>query len=161
MAAIHRLPVVFICENNLWALSGAFAEMTAGEGVAQRASAYAIPGEKVDGNDVEAVFTAVDRAASRARQGMGPSLLECLSYRWEAHSIYTRVDVRPREEIEDWKQNDSIERYRNRLLKLEIATSDSLRQIDSEVAAAIAGAVEFAKNSPPPERGTALEDVYS
>ena len=115
----------------------------------------------MDGNDVEAVFTAVDKAASRARQGMGPSLLECVSYRWEGHSIFTRVEIRPQQEIEEWKQKDPIERYRVRLLELEIATPSSLQQIDLEVAAKVDSAVNFAKNSPPPDRATAFEDVYS
>src|SRR6202007_885477 len=94
MAAILCLPVVFICENNFWALSAAFDATTSGRSVAQRAAAYQMPGETVDGNDGEAVFAAVRRAASRARQGLGPSLLECVSYRWEGHSIFTRTDVR-------------------------------------------------------------------
>jgi TPP-dependent pyruvate/acetoin dehydrogenase alpha subunit len=161
MASIHRLPVVFICENNLWALSAPFAEMTAGGSVAGRAGAYGIPGEKVDGNDVEAVFTAVDGAAARARQGIGPSLLECVSYRWEGHSIFTRVENRPLDEIEQWKQKDSIERYRARLLELKIASPELFHKIDREVAAAVLGAVSFAKNSPPPVKENALKDVYS
>jgi TPP-dependent pyruvate/acetoin dehydrogenase alpha subunit len=160
MASIYRLPLVFICENNLWALSASFAETTAGASVAGRASSYGIPGETVDGNDVEAVFSAVDKAAVRACQGMGPSLLECVSYRWEGHSIFTRVENRPQKEIEEWKQKDSVERYRARLLELKIATPEMLQQIDREVAEAIFRAVSFAKNSPPPEREQALEDVY-
>ena len=161
MASIYRLPLVFICENNLWALSAPFAETTAGASVAGRASSYGIPGETVDGNNVEAVFTAVDKAAVRACQGKGPSLLECVSYRWEGHSIFTRVDNRPQKEIEEWKQKDSIERYRAHLLKLKIATPEVLHQIDLDVADAISGAVSFAKNSPQPKREQALEDVYS
>jgi TPP-dependent pyruvate/acetoin dehydrogenase alpha subunit len=161
MASIYKLPLVFICENNLWALSASFAETTAGESVAGRASSYGMPGETVDGNDVEAVFTAVDKAAVRAGQGMGPSLLECVSYRWEGHSIFTRVENRPQKEIEEWKEKDSIERYRVHLLNLKIATPEVLHQIDLQVADAISGAVSFAKNSPQPEREQAMEDVYS
>jgi TPP-dependent pyruvate/acetoin dehydrogenase alpha subunit len=88
MAAIYRVPVVFICENNQWALSAAFAETSAVDSVADRAASYKMPGERVDGNDVEAVFTAVEKAASRARQGMGPSLLEC--------DLYTSGDTPPK-----------------------------------------------------------------
>jgi pyruvate dehydrogenase E1 component alpha subunit len=160
LAAIQHLPVVFICENNLWALSTAFAEVTSGQSVAQRATAYQMPGEKVDGNDVEAVFAAVDRAAARARQGIGPSLLECVTYRWEAHSVFTRTDIRPQEEIEQWKRNDPIQRYRSRLLKLGTATPESLQLIESEVAAEVALAADFARRSPDPDRRTALEDIY-
>jgi TPP-dependent pyruvate/acetoin dehydrogenase alpha subunit len=161
MAAILCLPVVFICENNFWALSAAFDATTSGRSVAQRAAAYQMPGETVDGNDVEAVFAAVRRAASRARQGLGPSLLECVSYRWEGHSIFTRTDVRPHEEVEQWKQNDPIERYRSRLLSLKQTDPESLQQVDSEVVAEVARAAEFARRSLPPDSGTALEDIYS
>jgi TPP-dependent pyruvate/acetoin dehydrogenase alpha subunit len=161
MASIYKLPLVFLCENNLWALSAPFAETTAGGSVARRASSYGIPGETVDGNDVEAVFSAVEHAGARARQGMGPSLLECLSYRWEGHSIFTRVENRPKQEIEGWKQKDSIERYRARLLKMKVATPETLHQIDLEVADAVLGAVKFASNSPQPNREEATEDVYS
>jgi TPP-dependent pyruvate/acetoin dehydrogenase alpha subunit len=161
MASIYRLPLVLICENNLWALSAPFAETTAGESVAGRAAAYGLPGERVDGNDVEAVFAAVDKAAFRASQGKGPSLVECLSYRWEGHSIFTRVENRPQEEIDEWKKKDSIARYRGHLLEQQIATPDQLSQINLEVAAAISGAVNFAKDSPPPNMEKAVEDVYS
>jgi TPP-dependent pyruvate/acetoin dehydrogenase alpha subunit len=161
MASIYGLPLVFICENNLWALSAPFAEMTAGGSVSGRASSYGIPGETVDGNDVEAVFTVAEKAAVRASQGMGPSLIECVSYRWEGHSIFTRVENRPRKEIEEWKQKDSIERYRAHLLRMKIATPEVLHQIDLEVSDAVAGAVSFARNSPQPKSEQATEDVYS
>ena len=160
MAAICRLPVVFICENNLWALSAPFAKTTAGESVAHRATAYGIPGEKVDGNDVEAVFKAVDAAATLARRGAGPSLLECETYRWEGHSIFTRVEMRPQEEIHEWKERDSIALYRRRLLDLKITTAESLHHIELEVSKAVADAVIFAKNSAAPCTATAFEDVY-
>jgi len=161
MAAIYRLPVVFICENNLWALSAAFLETSAVGSVADRAGSYKIPGEQVDGNDVEAVFTAAYKAASRAQKGLGPSLLECVSYRWEGHSIFTRVEIRPQQEIAKWKRKDPIERFRGHLLRRGIATSNLLQQIDLEVEASLDRAAQFAKNSPPPDRGTAFEDVYS
>jgi TPP-dependent pyruvate/acetoin dehydrogenase alpha subunit len=161
MASIYGLPLVFICENNLWALSAPFAEMTAGGSVSGRASSYGIPGETVDGNDVEAVFTVAEKAAVRASQGMGPSLIECVSYRWEGHSIFTRVENRPRKEIEEWKQKDSIERYRAHLLGMKIATPEVLHQIDLAVSDAVAGAVSFARNSPQPKSEQATEDVYS
>jgi pyruvate dehydrogenase E1 component alpha subunit len=161
LAAMRRLPAVFICENNQWALSAPFTEMTAGGSVAKRAAAYDIPGEKIDGNDVVAVFEAASRAAVRARKGLGPSLLECLTYRWETHSVFTRVEIRPHNEIEQWKQKDPIVRYRARLLEEEkIASVESLDRIEAEVETEVAGAVEFAKNSGPPDLKFALEDVY-
>jgi len=161
LAAIHRLPVVFICENNLWALSAPFDEMTAGKSLANRAAAYALPGERVDGNDVEAVFRAVSRSIARARSGLGPSLLECLTYRWEAHSVFTRQEIRPKEEIEEWKQKDPIASYRSRLIELKILGSERFEQIDSEVEAEVTRAVAFAKSSPAPSPEVAGRNVYT
>src|SRR2546428_7218230 len=161
LAAIRRLAVVFICENNLWALSAPFAEVTAGGSVANRAGAYGIPGEKVDGNDVEAVFKAVNEAAKRARAGLGPSLLECVSYRWEGHSIFTRQEIRPAEEIHQWKQRDPIHRYRARLIEAKTAASEVLGQIELQVSEQISKAIQFAKNSSLPDSETAFRNTYA
>ena len=161
LAGVLGLPVVFICENNLWALSAPFSQVTAGGSVSHRAQAYGMPGEAVDGNDVEVVFQTVHEAAERARKGEGPSLLECRSYRWEPHSLFTRQDLRTQEEIEEWKQRDPIERYRTHLLESETATAESLDLIETEVAAEVAQAVQFAKQSPPVDEKSAWEDVYA
>jgi len=161
LAAIHRLPVIFICENNLWALSAPFDEMTAGKSIASRASAYAIPGEEVDGNDVEAVFRAVSRSAARARSGLGPSLIECVGYRWEAHSVFTRQDIRPKQEIEQWKRKDPIAIYRSRLIDHKLSASEKFEQIDAEVEAEVTRAVAFAKSSPAPDPEVAARNVYT
>jgi len=161
LAAVRRLAVVFICENNLWALSAPFAEVTAGGSVANRAGAYGIPGEKVDGNDVEAVFKAVNEAAKRARAGLGPSLLECVSYRWEGHSIFTRQEIRPEEEIQQWKRRDPISRYRARLIEAKTTTSEVLRQFELQASEQISEAVKFAKNSPLPDAETAFQHTYA
>lgn len=159
-AAIYRLGVVFICENNLWALSAPFVEMTAGESVAKRAAAYAMPGKRIDGNDVETVFHTVREAAERAGRGEGPSLIECLTYRWEGHSIFTRQEIRPQVEIEEWKRKDPIANYRARLLELKTVTPETLARIESNVAAEISAAVEFAKESPAPDSLTAFQHLY-
>lgn len=159
LSGVLRLPVIFICENNFWALSAPFAQTTAGRSVAKRAIAYGIPGEQVDGNDVEAVFRAVGEAADRARNGHGPSLIECLSYRWEQHSLFTRAELRPRAEIKDWIQKDPIERYRKKLTTGRVATQKELDKIAVEVAVELKSAVEFAKASPIPEPGIAFKDV--
>jgi TPP-dependent pyruvate/acetoin dehydrogenase alpha subunit len=161
LASVQRLPVVFICENNLWALSAPFAETTAGGSVANRSSAYGIPGVRVDGNDVRAVFEVVSNAAAHARQGLGPSLLECESYRWEGHSIFTRMEIRPEGEIKQWKQQDPIVRLRTQLTESGSVPAKTLEQIESEVAANVAEAVEFAKNSPAPDPSKAFEHVFA
>ena len=160
LAAVLRLAVVFFCENNQWALSTPFVQATAGGSVANRAAAYGMRGERVDGNDVEAVYRAASNAAGYARRGEGPWLLECISYRWEPHSIFTRQETRPKAEIEEWKQKDPIARHRARLLDLGISTVETLSQIDSGVTAAVANAVGVARNSPEPDPATALRDVY-
>jgi TPP-dependent pyruvate/acetoin dehydrogenase alpha subunit len=159
LAAARRLPIVLICENNLWALSAPFAEATAGGSVAGRAAAYGIPGMEVDGNDVQAVFEATHQAARHARGGCGPSLIECRSYRWEAHSIFTRTETRPAMEIERWKHKDPIARLRERLLALGTAFAAQLDAIDSDVSDQVARAADFAKNSPKPAPESAFQDI--
>lgn len=160
-AAVNHLAVIFICENNLWALSTSFKETTAGGSVSNRAAAYGIPGQRVDGNDVEAVYGATCTAVTRAAEGAGPSIIECVSYRWEPHSIYTRRETRPQQEIEDWKQKDPIARYRQFLITNKEATAEALGQIDSEVQAEVAQASAFALGSPTPGPEIADQDVYS
>jgi TPP-dependent pyruvate/acetoin dehydrogenase alpha subunit len=159
--AVNHLAVVFICENNLWALGTSFKETTAGGSVSNRAAAYGMPGQRVDGNDVEVVFGAARAAAARATQGAGPSLIECVSYRWEPHSIFTRREIRPPEEIEEWKQKDPIARYRQFLIQNKVANTEELGQIDSEVQAEVAKASAFALGSPTPNPESADQDVYS
>jgi TPP-dependent pyruvate/acetoin dehydrogenase alpha subunit len=160
LAAVNHLPVLFICENNLWALSASSEEVTAGSGVANRAAAYGMPGYKVDGNDVEAVFQTVSASAARATDGAGPCLIECLSYRWESHSIIPRQEIRPEQEIDDWKQKDPIRLYGELLLASKLATAEALGRIDSETTAEAARAVAFAKGSPTPDLESAFQDIY-
>jgi pyruvate dehydrogenase E1 component alpha subunit len=120
-----------------------------------------MPGQRVDGNEVEAVFEAAGEAAARANEGAGPSLLECVSYRWEPHSIFTRRETRPQQEIEEWKLKDPIARYRRFLTETKEATTDELGEIDSEVQAEAAKASVFATTSPTPAPESADQDVYA
>ena len=161
LASVQRLPVVFICENNLWALSAGFAETTAGGSVANRAKSYGIPGRNVDGNDVQTVFDATREAAARAREGLGPSLLESASYRWEGHSIFTKRELRPESEIQWWKERDPILRLRTRLKETCGTPTETLEQIETAIGIEIAEAVRFAKSSPLPDPLTATEHIYS
>jgi pyruvate dehydrogenase E1 component alpha subunit len=110
---------------------------------------------------VEVVFGATRAAAARATEGAGPSLIECVSYRWEPHSIFTRRETRPQQEIEEWKQKDPIARYRQFLITNKEATTEELEQIDSEVQAEVAKASSFALGSPTPGPESADQDVYS
>lgn len=159
LAAILRLPVVFICENNLWALSAPFSETTAGGDVSKRAASYGLPGKRVDGNDIEAVFEVVNEFATRARVGNGPALVECVSYRWEPHSLFTRGELRSKAEIDEWKSKDPIERYGHQLIRRKIVTEQMIQQIQSDINSELSSAVEFAKRSLTPPGETALEDL--
>jgi TPP-dependent pyruvate/acetoin dehydrogenase alpha subunit len=159
-AAVNKLAVVFVCENNHWALSAGFEATTAVNHVADRAAAYSMPGHIVDGNDVEAVHAVAVTAIKRARTGEGPSLVECKTYRWEGHSVFPRPDPRPAQEIEDWRKRDPIAALLQVLLDNGILDADGQSQIEEEVAALIDEAESFARSSPLPDPETAFEDIY-
>ncbi len=162
MAAIWNLPVIFVCENNMYATEVAFASVARNTNVAERGYVYGLPGIAVDGNDVAAVYTAAGEAVRRARAGEGPTLLECRTYRTRAHSEGMRdVGYRTKEEVDEWKRRDPIESYRTRLIADELATDDDLRGIEDEIAAVIAEALDFATHSPWPDAATATAHVYS
>jgi len=160
-AAVNQLAVIFICENNQWALSTAFKNTTAGGSVANRGTSYGIPGRQLDGNDVEAVFGATQEAVVHAAGGAGPSLLEFVSYRWEPHSIFTRRETRPQQEIDEWKKKDPIARYREVLIKTHGVPAVELDELDSEVQAEVAKASAFALGSPAPNPEAAIQDVFA
>ncbi len=162
LAAIWKLPVLFVCENNQYATEVPFVTVAGNPNVAERAAAYGMPGYRLDGNDVVAVFEATAEAVRRARAGEGPTLFECLTYRTRAHSEGMRdAGYRTREEIEEWRGRDPIKRLRTRLLDERVATSEELERIEAEVQAEIDAAVEFAKNSPWPDPATATTHIYS
>jgi len=161
MAALWRLPVVYICENNLYAMSTRVREATAIERLSSRAAAYGMPGETIDGNDVLAVRDAVAEAAERARGGKGPALLECLTYRYLGHSKSDQREYRSREEEKAWLARDPIRRSEERLLASGELSPEGLAAMDREVAAEIEDAVAFAEASPFPEPSTATDAVYA
>jgi 2-oxoisovalerate dehydrogenase E1 component len=162
LAAIWRLPIVFVCENNQYGLSAASRLVTAGDTIAGRAAAYGIPGEKIDGNDVEEVYEAASVATARARAGEGPSLIEALTYRWGEHSMRANLPrYRPVEEEEAWRARDPIKRLRERLLGEDGADEAALEQIAAKTAAEVEAAVSFAKASPEPSPEIMLPAVMS
>jgi len=161
MAAIWALPVVFVCENNLYAMGTHQSRVMMIENVADRAAAYGIPGVVVDGNDVLAVYEATREAVERAREGKGPTLIECKTYRHKGHSRFDPATYRPKEEVEEWLKKDPISRFRARLLETGILTEEEANRIEQEVFAAVEEAVKFALESPYPEPKEALEDVYA
>jgi len=161
MAAIWKLPVVFVCENNQYAMSFSVKKAFAIERISDRAAAYGMPGVTVDGNDVLAVYQAVSQAVKRARAGEGPSLIENVTYRWRGHSKSDANRYRTREEIEAWKQKCPIKRFRARLIEEGMLTEEEADRIEREAYAAIEAAVQFAEASPEPTLETIEEGVYA
>ena len=161
MAAIWKLPVVYVCENNQYAMSFSVKKAFAIEHISDRAAAYGMPGTTVDGNDVLAVYQAVSQAVEQARAGAGPALIENVTYRWRGHSKSDANRYRTREEIESWKQKCPIKRFRARLVKEEVLTEEEAVQIEQEAYAAIDAAVAFAEASPEPALETIEEGVYA
>ena len=163
LAAQWNLPVIYVCENNLWAVNTPAANTVSIGDVAIRAEAYGIPGTIVDGNDVLAVRDAASVAIARARAGDGPTLLECKTYRHRRHTERAaQADARPPEEIEAWQKKDPIDRLVRHLQQQQGQLSeDEWRAMDAQVVQTIEDAVAFAAASPYPALEAALEDVFA
>lgn len=161
LAAIYGLPVLFICENNMYATEIAFSYATRNTDVGARGAMYGMPGVTVDGNDIMAVYAAAGEATERARSGGGPTLIECRTYRTRPHAEGMRDGgYRSLEEVESWKQRDPIQTYRARLIAAGKATESELAGLESEIAALAEDAIEFARNSPYPDPATAAQYIY-
>jgi 2-oxoisovalerate dehydrogenase E1 component len=162
LAAIWKLPVLFVCENNLYATEVPFETVAGNPVVGARGAAYGMDGVRLDGNDVLAVHEAAGTAVRRARAGEGPTLLECLTYRTRPHSEGMRdAGYRTREEVEAWKARCPIQRWREQLLAAGTVAETEFDRIDHEVAALVGEAVEQAKQDPWPDPVTAGDHVYS
>ena len=161
MASAWSLPVIFVCENNLYAMGTRQSRIMNIENIADRAAAYGIPGVTVDGNDVLAVFEASQKAVDQARSGAGPTLIECKTYRHKGHSRVDPAKYRPKEEVEQWLANDPLKRFRTTLQQNENFSQAEVQKIEENVAAEIEEAVRFAVESPYPAPEEALEDVYA
>jgi pyruvate dehydrogenase E1 component alpha subunit len=163
MAAVWKLPVIFVCENNQYAISVAARRVGSIQDYYLRKASYGIEGSKVDGNDIFSVYEAAKEAVSRARQGKGPTLIECKTYRWRGHyegeadRTYT---YRSKEEIEEWMKKCPIDRFKKFLLEKKVTKEANLQKIDEQIQTEIEEAIEFAKNSPDPNPEDALKDVY-
>jgi TPP-dependent pyruvate/acetoin dehydrogenase alpha subunit len=160
-AAVQKLPLVVIAENNGWAYSTPFRKQTAARSLADRAAAYGMPGETVDGNDVLAVYQAASVAVERARAGGGPTLLEALTYRMKGHAEHDGQAYVPREELEEWGRRDPIERYAATLLAAGDATAPDLAAIDRGIAEELDRDVDFAERCPHPAPADTSGDVYA
>lgn len=163
MASLWKLPVVYIMENNHYGEYTSSKRSTAGTGPA-RAEAMEIPAKKVDGNDILSVYEAASWAVDRARKGEGPSFIECETYRWRGHHMGDQGDTygyRKQSEIEEWKKLCPIKRFSNYLIDRNIAHTETLGQIESEVQSQIDQAVGFAKNAKYTDPSEVFEDVYA
>ena len=162
MASVWKLPVVFVCENNGYGMSTSTKRSTAVANVADRASAYNMPGKVVDGNNLSDVAEAISEAVERARRGEGPSLIENKTYRLRGHSKSDRNRYRTKEEIEDWANNrDPIAHFEADLKAYGVIDDKEIEAIRANVEKEIAEAIEFAKNSPSPDLTNLTRDVYT
>ncbi len=161
LASVWALPVLFICENNLYMEYTPIASVTAAANpAADRAPGYRIPAEVIDGNDVLVVADAVARAAGRARAGLGPTVLEAQTYRHFGHSRTDPATYRPAEEVERWLRRDPLEIASARLQALGVPP-ETITSCDERAAALVAGAVAEARAAPPPDPAEALTDVWA
>lgn len=159
MAAVWKLPVVFVCENNQYAVSTKHSDVCAVERIGDRAPAYGIPGSTVDGQDVLVVWRAVRDAVDRARRGDGPTLIEGLTYRYGDHSfLMSRLgSIRPDDEVDRWRRRDPVDILGRHLIANGVADADRLDAVREEVAKAVDGAVERARQAPEP----VVDDMWS
>jgi pyruvate dehydrogenase E1 component alpha subunit len=161
MAAIWKLPVLFICENNKYGMSVSTERSMAVAHVADRASSYKMPGEIIDGNCIEDVSEAVMRATMRARNGEGPTLLECKTYRIRGHSKSDRNRYRTKEEIEEWRARDPIGHFETNLEAFGILNKDDVAAIRAAAEAEITSAIDYARNGTDPSPAEVTRDVYT
>lgn len=161
MASVWKLPVVFFCENNQYGMSTSTAQSTAVKSIADRAPAYSMPGVVVDGNDFSAVAEASDEAVARARDGLGPTLVESFTYRFRGHSRSDRNRYRTKEEIQEWMRRDPIARMSELLESHGIVTRREIEQLELDVHREMEAAIDFADKSPAPPAAELMRDVYA
>jgi len=161
MAELWKLPVVYIIENNRYAMGTAITRSSATTDLSKRGASFNIPGEQVDGMDVRAVKAAGEKAVAWCRAGKGPYILEMLTYRYRGHSMSDPAKYRTREEVQKMRtEHDPIEQVRVRMLENKIASEDELKKIDAEVRDLVNEAAEFATNDPEPDPAELWTDVY-
>jgi acetoin:2,6-dichlorophenolindophenol oxidoreductase subunit alpha len=161
LAAIWRLPVVFVCENNKYGMSFSTARAFAIENISERAAAYGFPGVTVDGNDADAVYLAATEAVDRARRGDGPTLLENVTYRWKGHSKSDKNLYRTRDEIDEWKSKDPLIRFEEVARNAGSLSDTDIERIHTEARDAIRDAVRVANAAPDADPATLLDAVFA
>jgi acetoin:2,6-dichlorophenolindophenol oxidoreductase subunit alpha len=162
LAALYRLPVIFVCENNFYSSHMSLSERRVQDNICEAGKFHGMPGMRVDGNDVVAVYQAALEAVARARSGDGPTLLECRTYRWRGHvgpAWDLDVGVRRREELKEWMARDPVARARARLMEYGVR-ADEFEQIERDIRAEIEEAVIFARESPYPDESELASYVF-
>lgn len=160
LAAVWDLPVIFICENNKYGMSFSTEKSMRVENIADRAAAYGFPGVTVDGNDVDAVYTATATAVERARSGQGPTLIEAVTYRHKGHSKSDKNLYRTKEEIDFWKDQDPVGRFETKLIEKGILTQEEVEQITESVRNGIRSAIQEATSAPDSDPAELLSSVF-
>lgn len=160
MAMTWKIPVIFVIENNKYAMGTSVERTSNVTELYKLGSAYDMPSEPVDGMVVEEIHLAVEKAAERARSGNGPTLLEFNTYRYKGHSMSDPAKYRTKEELADYKSQDPIEQVKETILKQKFATEEDLKEIEKQIKDTVMDAVKFAEDSPYPEASEAYKDVY-
>jgi pyruvate dehydrogenase E1 component alpha subunit len=159
MAAVWKLPVVFLVENNQYGMGTAVDRASAVADIYEKAAAYRMPATQIDGNDIERVYQTIHEFAERARRGQGPQMVEAMTYRFRGHSMGDPQRYRTKEEVEGRRPNDPINRWENKMLERGWATEDEIKQIFTRVDKQIEAAVQFAEESPFPEPSELYTDI--
>jgi pyruvate dehydrogenase E1 component alpha subunit len=160
LASVWKLPTIFVCQNNLFAEHTTFEKMTGGQNVANRADGYGMPGVRVDGNDPEAMYSAFAEAVARARAGEGPTLLECMTFRFFGHNFGDDDSYMPPAQKAAAMEADPVPRLRARLVADRIATEEELAAVEADIESQIDQAIEFALASPWPDPDELRFDVF-
>jgi acetoin:2,6-dichlorophenolindophenol oxidoreductase subunit alpha len=161
MAAIWKLPVVYVCENNQYAMSASAEWTVAGGNPSARAAGYGIPGVDVDGMDFFAVHNAARELVERARRGDGPSYLVCLTYRYHGHHAGDPLNYRQKEEVDRWREKDPIERMKSVLDEWGIISGSEIEAMEDRIEAEVQEAIAFARSSPEPATDQLMTDIYA
>jgi pyruvate dehydrogenase E1 component alpha subunit len=164
LAAIWQLPLIFVCENNQYAVTTASADATAGPGISHRAAAYGFPGYLVDGMDVEQVISQTRASVERARSGSGPSLIECKAYRFQGHFTAERalkLTYRPQDEIDLWRSKDPVWQWATKLEERGVLSADERAVLDQDIDKTLDEAVAYAEESRWPDAAEAFAHMYA
>jgi pyruvate dehydrogenase E1 component alpha subunit len=161
MAALWKLPILFVVENNKWAIGMAHDRATSQPEIYRKASVFGMPGIEVDGMDVLAVRSAAQEAVARARAGEGPTLIECLTYRFRGHSLADPDELRSKAEKDLWLSRDPLKNFSTYLVEQNLASKDELELIDKKIQSLVEEAVQFAIESEEPDSSELYQYVFA